>query len=612
MPINVINEISNEPEIDEIQVLTYEFKNVGKEFFNFDESQTLSYSRLIKDYSKFYSFKIPDEYSELFLGIDEAPVFPLLESPLNKYLRHFYSKYFNQSANYYKSLSDSYSKWLLTEMKLEKKYSASSILQLYQRNINKDDLLLHIYVALIYMYDSSLFNPSESINLFKKSRQITARIKLESIWKEEINYYIDILIGYSYLMLSDTENAGTYFNQAHLSKTDAKLPKFYLAICNAREEQNESCENYLKEIYENDKNKILYAAELMNIPLIKFFLKHSFSRLIFAQKDFLAVAPFFINFIKEKHSKNHKALNFLKDKLNSFGYLEINAEYLADSKSKISFLDKLLNESKNKDHILLVDLAGEVTSLFNNLIDQMCELIKEHHYESINSATKPFANEIVERTNTAKHLTQNLEEIKKEVNSKLQQSLNSMEKKINNEIFEIEEEISNLKNDSKLNPANSFKKFMVYDVILSFMVFFMGGCAGYYGSSITNISEMKNLFLVSMSTGIKWSLLSFFVGFLAAAFFAGISLMDRSNVKNRLLRKINRLNKEKEYRLQTLKKESDLRIQKTIQEYTVLIEHAQNIIEDLNKEKIKKQEELKIQEDKLIEEETKEILALKI
>lgn len=126
---------------------------------------------------------------------------------------------------------------------------------------------------------------------------------------------------------------------------------------------------------------------------------------------------------------------------------------------------------------------------------------------------------------------------------------------------------------------------MSYNVVVSIIVFIIGGIAGYFNNS----SYFENDFYLMLGrvvlTGVKWSSLTFVIGFFISVFISGLVVFDRSNEKQKLEKRTVELQKQKEMSIDMIKKEAEQKQKALSDGYLERIESHRKKIEDTKREK---------------------------
>ena len=128
----VSNTINNEiPLIPEnmIEAANGKFRNLAREFFQFEAKSSIEYLTSIKESVKFFNLDVPLQLNEVFIRFEEAPLFWIYDSPIVQYLEDILKIYFGKSNDYdyYKTIKECYTKWNVIKSENERRYFANSL-----------------------------------------------------------------------------------------------------------------------------------------------------------------------------------------------------------------------------------------------------------------------------------------------------------------------------------------------------------------------------------------------------------------------------------------------------------------------------------------------------
>ncbi|MHB8931797.1 MAG: hypothetical protein ACYC5R_14470, partial [Melioribacteraceae bacterium] len=185
-----------------------------------------------------------------------------------------------------------------------------------------------------------------------------------------------------------------------------------------------------------------------------------------------------------------------------------------------------------------------------------------------------------------KHLTEEIERYKAKSKENLSQSIQHINENFDIETRSLEQKINDLPNIDRFNPRMSLSNNMTYNIIIAFVVFFIGGIAGYSNKTVSDTSEFNSMFTFVLITGSKWGAISFVLGAVISTIMAGVILVERSDVRQKLVRKMNYLKIEKERLISDLK-------ESTLQKEKVMCDNFNNSIVQHRK----RAEELKVQKE---------------
>ena len=581
------------------------FFDICQLYLEFDPLTMKDPSTVLRESSRFFRYSFPVNISEYFFRYEEAPLFWLCDSPLNKYLKDFYRHHFPvlNSVDQYKAVKELYGKWLSNKQAGEKKYFAISITNFIDNYNSRTNFLSNILAGIILSNEPSVFNPGKSIELFEKSKDIIGKIKLSASIKEELEYLITLYIGYSYIILQENELAKTKLEDALKLKFYGITAKFHLALANVKLQNIESAENYLREIYDYDTQRINFAIENLSINLFNFFIENAVFNNIFYYPEFSAVSESIESLLSLIKISNEPIIKVLINKFEVLRVIIEEKQFPDEITKSISFIEKVIKKYSDSNNIHFLNTAGKLKDIFYNTIIKIKENIKAKYYGKIDEHVSIINEEIKIRHNTLEKLKQELENQKNELKNKLSKGITNIENNIARETQVLEEEIKNLPLKPKLNPQTTFKHVMTYNIILSFMVFLMGGCAGYSNNFVHDISELKNLISIALITGTKWGVITFLIGIIISAISAMFTLLERSNRRQNLLQSISKLKNEKENRINIFKKDIARKESLLVNNFNIPIKENIERIEQLIKEKNSKESTLKEEADKLIKEE---------
>lgn len=574
-------------------------------YLEFDPLSMKDPNAIFRESSRFYRYSFPVNISEYFFRYEEAPLFWLCDSPLNKYLKDFYRHHFPvlNSVDQYKAVKELYSKWLTNKQAEEKKYFALSITNFIDNYNSRTNFLSNILAGIILSYEPSVYNPLKSIELFDKSKDTISKIKLSDSTKEELEYLISLYLGYSYIILQENELAKSKFEHALKLKSYGITAKFHLALANIKLQDVEAAENYIKEVYDYDTQRINFAIENLSINLFNFFIENAVFNNVFYYPEFSLVSDSIAGLLSLIKVSNEPIIKVLINKFEVLRVIIEEKKFPEEIAKNILFIEKVIKKYSDSNNIHFLNSAGKLKDIFYNTVLKIKENIEAKYYGKIDEQVSVINEEIQLRISTVEKLKQELENQKNELKNKLSSGITNIENNIARETQVLEDEIKNLPLKPKLNPQITFKHVMTYNIILSFIVFLMGGCAGYSNNFVHDISELKNLISISLITGTKWGVITFLIGIILSGLSAMFTLLERSNRRQNLLQSISRLKNEKEYRINIFKKDIARKESLLVNNFNVPIKENKERIEQLIKEKNSKESTLKEEADKLIKEE---------
>ena len=245
-----------------------------------------------------------------------------------------------------------------------------------------------------------------------------------------------------------------------------------------------------------------------------------------------------------------------------------------------------VNEQHSNNQIVFLSFAAEyLNEKFHNVLDDITNNIKEKLYENYTRVMALYQKTLDESEKLSEQYSKEVDDIKSSLQKKLATSIQQIEEYVKDALWEVEEKKKNLNYQSNYDPAVSFRNSMSYDVVVSIIVFIIGGIAGYFNNSNYFDSDFYVMLGKIILTGVKWSSLTFVIGFFISVFISGLVMFDRSNEKQRLEKRTLELQKQKQQSIDMIKKEAEQKQKALSEGYLERIEsHKQKII-DIKNEK---------------------------
>ncbi|MGE5406722.1 MAG: hypothetical protein ACM3NR_03330, partial [Methanosarcina sp.] len=203
----------------------------------------------------------------------------------------------------------------------------------------------------------------------------------------------------------------------------------------------------------------------------------------------------------------------------------------------------------------------------------------------VSDQLKQYDINVDENLNVIKHLEKEEEEIKNLQKKKLAASLEDLENTINENIVFLEGKIENIHMDTKFNPHNVFNNSMVYNLIVTLVVFTIGAFAGCSRQSLDNTEGLRDMMSTVMLGGFKWGAITFFIGTIISAFTAAFAIMERTTEKQNLLRKIAYFKTHKDREIELLKRESEKKIKTIGENFKERVADHKRTVDKLRSEK---------------------------
>jgi len=594
------------------EIMFSKFKSLAKEYFQLDISAGIDREKILKESGIFFGFNLPAEINEMFIRFEDAPLFWVYRSPLISQLEEFYKFSLSNLSgrNYYKTVRDFYLKWVLINSTEEKRYFSSSAINYIDKRSNNNNVLHLIFHAMILAYDEYFYDPLKSFELLERAKEVITQSNLNSEIKNELMYLLNVYEGFVFLKQNEYKLAQNYFNAALPVKPNSITAKFYISYTSALIENDNLSEEFLSEIFNYDIARIEYCIEKNNLEMVEYFLKFPLFSNLLTSRDLPQSFDAISNFLRDVKGAASYDLNTLKANINNFKNLNLEEYYSDVIVSSTSYLDKILQNYSKNENVIFKGASEKLHNKFTQILDSIINKIKEKYNNQISAKLQIYENEIQNKLNEIQQYSKEREESKAKIKERTAKTITSIEKRTTDNIAIIEEKINSLQFIPNFDPKAAFQNAMTYNLILSFTVFLLGGCAGYTNSSLTGIGSLNSAMAIILVNGLKWGVIAFSIGLLISLITAGLAAFEGSSQKQKLLQSINNLKKEKDYQIEYFKKEAELSEKLSEERFNKSIEDKKRYIDKLRSERDAQDKKYRDEATKNMDEECKPILKL--
>lgn len=553
---------------------------LGKDFFDVNSRIEFDYFAYLKDSTKLSTFEIPEEYKEIFIPRANAAAFWTYDSWLLLQIEDYMKANFLRAKNVevYKAIKENFTKWATTKLKNEKEYYANNAINLIERDVYKQNFFKYIINGIILLSKPGNYNVNKVLLCFETARDLTQSSRLSDNIKNELSYILTLYIGFAHLRDNAPETAGTFFKQALELKKIGITAKLYCSLTEVLTGNPNNAEYYLNEIIAYDFSRLVLALKINNFGMFNFFLKTGFFQNIFTEMDFYHVSDIIEKIVHQHCFTNGSSLENIRKKIEELKKKNIKEYLTAENSNSIVMLEKISQLYSDSKNIFIVGMNTEFENKFNEIIQGLIDQLKENLNNEINEKLSNYERLLTENLNSEKYTLNEIENFKLRSKENLAKTLESIEENFNTQIKLIEERIENIPFMEKYNPQRSFSVNMSNNFIIAFIVMIIGAFAGHSGSSFEESSVLGGFFSGLISTGIKWGLISFFVGTLISLIISGMVLIEKADQKQKLVRKINYYKKQKADSLNDARVYSEHKEKVTLENYNNnLVQYRKNI-----------------------------------
>ncbi|MHB8578566.1 MAG: hypothetical protein ACYDA4_01755 [Ignavibacteriaceae bacterium] len=594
------------------EIALSKFKSLAKEYFQIEISLDNDYAKVMKDSSRFFSFNLPNEISEIFIRFEDAPLFWVFRSPTIIQIEEFYKLSISNLSgqNYYKTIREFYSKWLLIKSEEEKRYFSSSAISYIEKRSNSNNFLPLILHALLLAFDMNFFDPLKSFELLERAKENVIQTEIGSQIKDEIKYLLNTYEGFIFLKQNEFALALNYFNGALAVKPYGITAKFYSEYAAALTKDGEFTEGALSEIFRYDTSRIEYAIAKNDLNMLEYFSSNPVFLNVLQSKNISQSYELISDFLRNAKAVVQSDLNRLKVNLNNFKNLNMEDYYTDEVTFNISYLEKIIANYSKTENVLFRSAASKIQQKFIQTLEIITNKIKDKYNSEIVVKLQIYESEIKSKLNEIQLLAQNREENRQKIKDKISNNINLIEKRAAENIAILEEKINDLQSVPSFDPKSSFQNAMTYNFILSFTVFLLGGCAGYSSSNVMDSLTFNSFLSVILVDGLKWGIIAFSIGLIISVIFAGLAVMEGSSQKQKLLLAINNIKKEKDFQIDYFKREAEHNEKIGEDRFNRNIEDKKKYIEKLKGERDSLDNQYKEEAVKKMNEESMPILKL--
>jgi hypothetical protein len=554
-----------------------------------------TYLDFLKVGTRHFALQLPENIGEMFLKRENAPFFWLLESPLLSASE----KLLNENSNGRKDphrneIKKNFTKWIIAVDPGQKKIFASMTLRAIKSNAYSSTFIELLYSALILIFDESLRDPHKAVEELTKAKNIVDESVNEPYLKKELNYLIQLYKGFAFIVLGSNEEASKELSYAIDNNASGITAKFYFAYLSTIQNREEFSKALIKEILDYDLERLKYAVDSCSIALLNYFIHNPVFPNIFHYYEFSPYSEYIQTDLIENQLDRKKVVANLYNRLNQLKKCEFDEYYSDEMKRTEKFLYDICEQYSNNQIVFLSFAAEYLNEKFHSVLDDIIKNIKEKLFENYNRVMSLYQKTLDESEKLTEQYSKEVDEIKSSMQKKLATSIKQIEVYVKDTLWEVEERKKNLNYQSSYDPAVSFRNSMSYNVVVSIIVFIIGGIAGYFNNSNYFDNDFYIMLGKIILTGVKWSSLTFVIGFFISAFISGLVMFDKSNEKQRLEKSTLELQKQKEQSIDMLKKETEQKQKALSEGYLERIELHKSKIEEIKKEK-ERQEPLLIE-----------------
>jgi hypothetical protein len=571
--------------------LLIDFNRIKKNYFDFYLNRKKSFTEKINDYKKFFSLQLPLNLGEVFIKENDTyllwffdnPMVLAYENELKEKLSLFKIKHLN--------LKKYFQKVFTSEDNNKREINVNLFLGTIKSFYGINHFFVPFYKALVFLYGVKNPDPLLALEEFRKAESMLVNLELSQKLKQELSYYLNLYSAFAHQSIFQYDSAIEYLNAAIDVNPFAVTARYYLLQNLLQFNDLEQSNQITEKLFKVDLERLKYALEECNSLVFDYCLTNPITPNLFINNIFAAISPVVEKLITNSLS-HQKSGEELEKKLNNLINLRLDDHFDAEIKTSFSFLKYIFLEQKNISSPFFRMILPDVEKKFQSAVDKLKNIIREESLAQCYKELKAYDEIIEDNKRSKEQLEKEIVEFKQDIQKKLNDSIKAVEEYTTAAIQETEFNLAHAHEVDKFNPTLAFNNAMIYNLVVSVIVFLIGAIAGYFNNSHGTI-EFYDMFSSVLITGAKWTALTFIFGVFVASGISVFVLAEKATYKQNLKRRINELKKEKDYSIELLKQEAARKEKSVSENLSERIEYYKRRIEDLRKEKEETEKHLK-------------------
>ncbi len=585
---------SHEDEQLSLEMLSSKLRSFAKEHFPEFTSNPVTHLDIIRDSAALRSFNLPGEFTEFFVTFETAKYLLISDAPIIHKCEEYITNSKKSKGSQYENLFEIkkfYLKWCIEKLERETEYFALSTLNLIERNGNKDNFLKYLYAANFFIFGPKRRSLQKSLEYLDLAEKALSSSTLPDEIKTDILYYIQLFRGFAYIANQESESVAIALNEAVVIKPSGITGILYSILYPLMDEESRSVSEQLHAIVDFDIKRFNFAIDHNNLNLYNFFLRTAITYNIFRVQEF---APFLVEIktiLESSADVSHGETTRIfqtASNLKSSPYKEYFTEKINND---LDFSLLFIERYKTAKNLFIALSFPRLNQKFHDNIEVIKQKLKNSVYSQTMGQLEFYDQQSRDFHEKLKRLSDEFEQNKQVIKKNQQQAHDETEKKYNGAINAVESKIGAIDLSPDFDPASVFNNIMVYNVIISIMIFVIGGFIGSFAQH--NTVQVSDLFGSLFIYGVKWGGFVFLGGLFIALISSASKALERTNEKHRLQKKLTGYKNQKDRALERTKKDFDRKINAIEEIHQTRVKDIQKKTEVLAAEKEEKEKELK-------------------
>ncbi len=570
------------------------FRQIARNFFKNYVRINNDYLDFIKAVTRYYSIDLPQDINEYLITVDTAPYFWITDIPLITKTEEFFNKLYKAGGgpSNYEELKKYYTRWITQKNTRDKQFYTLSAINLLEKDQIKSHFYKKVLHANLLMFNANVLAFDKALKLLDDADKILEASKLNPKFKNELKYLLQLYTGFAQFRGENFEQAQREFENAIFVKSSGVSAIFYNAVTNAKLANYDSAINLLSHVIDYDKARFRFALNKRSLPLIEFFLRNAVTYNIFNEPTFVPMVADLEELIAYSLAFDISKLKQVLINLAQIETLKLEKYYDDFINKHIEFLKLVSGHYKDSSNALASLIAQFTVEEYNNILDRIIENARKIYREVSEKKAEIYDKQIKENKKKIKNLQEDIESYTEKINEKMEKTLEDLEEEVEKITKRIEHKIDHIEDTAKYNPTVSFKNSMIYNGIISMIVFMITGFSSGFLNNVANYDNFSLVITSFLLAGFKWGGLSYLIGILVSLFSAASTMMERGSQKQRLMKQLAYVKNLGEKRKEALKRGFQKEIEQHRKKIEEKIQSIQEDIESLEEEKLEEQDSM--------------------
>ena len=571
------------------------FKTLGYKSFEAENEEANNPVGFLQESLHLDKFRLPFPYDENLIKFDFAPVYWATSSQAISVLESCTKSSSGKDfiLDYFNYIKVFFFKWAIVDSPSEKKYFALSALNNLKREEYNRYILNVILHAVMLIFEKSVFDAEGAEIQINRAFTLLESLEIEDKYKSELKYLLNIYYGFLFLKKNEAEIAIEKFSDALAVKTNGVNATFYLALSHARLNNVANVENYIRKVYEYDQKRIALAVEINHQGMFNSLVHNPVMSYFFEFREFSGYIDLFRSLKERNENVASIELTNLRLKISKLKEIWISDYFEGDIAESLNFLETVLQLYNGSENVIFLGASNLLMNKFHLLIESIREEIKLRTDAEVEEKLGIYDKHIEDSASETQRLKGEMEQLKQKIKMNLKENTERVTRMIASYISDIELEIQNLNNMDKFNHKSTFNSTITYSIIISLIIFMIGGLASYVNNSEVNAWDFKSAMGVVFSGGLKWSAVSIFIGTLVSFILSASTLLEKSNRKLQLMREIGTMKSNKDKEINNLKIQAEEKEKLLDERYERRINEYHYRLKDLKEQKQTEEAHLK-------------------